>query len=311
MTTERQIERAFLRGTRSITDQVVLSRLRDALASGDYNSILNAVDIEPAAFDEMRVLLTRAYAEAGQTELSRTRFDVPVRWNSANPRVEDYARNVVGQHITAITDDMRDAVRDTVADGYAFGRSVDRMALDIVGRMDGGTRKGGVVGLNQQQAQWLANMRRLLRDNPKAALRYGLRDKRFDSLLRRGDPLTATQIDNISRQYANKLLLSRGKMIARTERGAAISAGRMEAWQQAIDKTGIDPSRIVKVWRHSSRTMHPRDSHVDLHGEQVMGIYTPFTVNGFTCQYPHDPSLPAGEVVNCGCQVVYKVSRNG
>lgn len=311
MTTERQIERAFLRGARSITDQVVLSRLKDALASGDYEAILNAVDIEPAAFDEFRVLLTRTYAEAGQTELGRSSFSVPVRWNSGNPRVEDYARNVVGQHIDYITDDMREAVRHTVADGYAFGRSVDRMALDIVGRMDGGRRKGGIIGLNFQQSEWIANMRRTLRDNPKAALRYGLRDKRFDRLLRKGEPLTTTQIDNISRQYANKLLLSRGRMIARTERGAAINAGRMEAWQQAIDKTGLDPSRIVKEWRHSSRMMYPRDAHVALHGDQVRGLYTPFTVNGFICQYPHDPSLPASEVVNCGCQVVYKVARNG
>lgn len=307
MTTERQIEQAFLRGARGISDAVRLSQLKDALSSGDYGAILNAVDIEPAAFDELRVLLTRTYAESGQLELNRNRFDVPVRWNSANPRVEDYARNVIGQHITLITDDMRLAVRDTVADGYAFGRSVDRMALDIVGRMDGGHRRGGVVGLNQQQAQWLANMRRALETDPKAALRYGLRDRRFDSLLRRSDTLTAEQVDRISQYYANKLLLSRGKMIARTERGAAINAGRQEAWQQAIDKTGLDPSRIVKEWRHSSRMMYPRDAHVAASGDIVRGLNGTFTINGYTCQYPHDPSLPASEVINCGCQVRYRV----
>ncbi len=308
MASERQIEQAFLRGVSSIADGVRVTALKDALRSRDYLAILEVIDIEDSAFDQFRVALTQTYAEAGTTEIADNRFPVPVRWNSANPRVEAYARNTVGGHISLITEDMRGAVRNTVADGYAFGRSIDRMALDLVGRVGpSGHRKGGVVGLNAQQAQWLANMRRLLQDDPAAARRYGLRDKRFDRTLAKGEPLTAAQIDNITRQYSNKLLLSRGRTIAQTERGLAINAGRQEAWLQAADKAGIPYDRIIKTWRHTGASLRDRPSHLEADGDKVQGLLTPFIIEGESLLYPHDPMASARQTINCRCEVRYSI----
>lgn len=313
MASERQIEQAFLRGVSSIADDVKITALKDALRSRDYSAVISVVDIEDSAFDPLRVALTQTYAEAGTTEITANRFPVSVRWNSANPRVEAYARDVVGQHITLVTNDMRDAVRNTVADGYAYGRSIDRMALDIVGRVGpSGHRKGGIVGLNGQQSQWLANMRRVLQEDPAAAKRYGLRDRRFDRTIAKGEPLSADQIDNITRQYANKLLLSRGRTIARTERGLAINAGRQEAWMQAADKAGLPYDRINKTWRHTGRSLRDRPSHVSADGDTVVGLNTPFVIDGETMQYPHDPAASARQTINCMCEVRYSIGgRNG
>lgn len=310
MTTERQIEHAFLRGTRSITDQVVLSRLKDALASGDYNAILNALDIEPAAFDELRGLLVAQYAESGAAEAGAMKFRQPVRWNSASPAVEAYARNEVGTRIQYITNDMVDAVRATVADGYAYGRSVNRMALDLVGRVGAnGRRQGGIVGLNLQQSEWVANFRRALQTDPASALRFGLRDKRFDKTLTSGKPLTADQVDRMTRQYTNKLLMARGKMIARTERGKAINQGRMEAWRQAANKFGFPLSEIRKEWIYTARSREPRPYHRALGGVVVQGLETPFSVGGVLMQCPHDVGAPAEEVINCMCECRFFVPK--
>lgn len=312
MPTERQIQLAFERGVRNITDAARIGELRDALRAGDYAAILSAIDIEPAAFDEMRGLLVEQMALTGSTEVGLMRFRPAVRWNSANPRVESYARNDVGTRIQYITNDMVDSVRWTVGDGYAFGRSIDRIALDLVGRMEGGMRRGGVVGLNLQQSQWIANMRRALRDDPASVVtRFGLRDGRFDNLLLSDRPLTEDQIDNVTRQYANKLLLSRGKMIARTERGLAINAGRFEAWRQAIDKLGLSESAVYKQWVYTNRSREARPSHVMTNGQRVSGLNTPFDVGGVLMQYPHDPSAPARECINCMCEVKIGLRRNG
>lgn len=310
MPTESAIEKAFRNGVANITDEVVIARLLEALRDGRVDDVIAVLDIEPAAFDELRGLLVAQYAESGAEEAGAMKFRQPVRWNSASPAVEAYARNEVGTRIKYITNDMIDAVRGTVADGYAYGRSVNRMALDLVGRVGAnGRRQGGIVGLNLQQSEWIANFRRALQTDPASALRFGLRDKRFDKTLASGTPLTANQIDRMTRQYANKLLLSRGKMIARTERGKAINQGRMEAWRQAANKFGFPLSEIRKEWIYTARSREPRPYHRALGGTVVQGLETPFSVGGVLMQCPHDVGAPAEEVINCMCECRFFVPK--
>ena len=312
MATEAQLQKAFLNGASLISDQARVRALRDAISRGDYAAAMDAVNVDEAAWDELRVLLVQTYAEGGVSEISGMAYRDRPRWNSASPRAETYAREVIGQHITRITVDARDAVRWTIGDGVAFGRSVDRIALDIVGRVGANGRSGGIVGLNQMQAQWVANMRHWLAVDPARALAYSKRDKRFDKLIRSavdGKPLTAAQIDNMAARYSDNLLRVRGLTIARTERGSAINAGRYEAWMQAADRAGLPYAAIWKEWRHSSRQMEPRLSHIAANGDRVQGLETPFNIGGILAQYPHHPGLPASEVVNCGCTVRYGINR--
>lgn len=314
MSTEAQLKKAFQNGARLIADQAAVGRLKDALRRGDLGSAMDAVNVDEAAWDELRVLLVQTYAEGGVSEVSGMSLRDRPRWNSASPRAEDYARNVIGGHITRITNDAREAVRWTIGDSVAFGRSVDRTALDIVGRVGPNGRTGGIVGLNQQQAQWVSNMRHWLEADPARALQYSKRDRRFDAVIQRaiasGKPLTKDQIDRITSHYSDNMLRVRGLTIARTERGSAINAGRQEAWRQAADRAGLDYMAIWKEWRHSNRQMEPRLSHIFANGDRVQGLDTPFNIGGFTCLHPHDPSLPAGEVINCGCTVRYGINRS-
>lgn len=301
MTTQSSIERAFRNGVRSVTDDVQITLLRDALDRGAVQDALEVIDIEPAMFDDLRRQLVQTYADAGAESTARLRG---VRWNSASPRAEDYARNQVGGRITLITDDMRVAVRNTIADGYAFGRSPNRMALDLVGRIGpSGRREGGIVGLADNQAAWIRNMRTALETDPEAALRFSKRDRRFDRLLRSGKPLTAAQIDNITRSYSNRLLLSRGRTIAITERGLAINQGRIDSYKNAADKYGISHDRIVKTWVYTGRSTKERPTHVAANRQSVVGIDTPFDIGGTQMLYPHDPAAPASETVNCSCEI--------
>lgn len=46
----------------------------------------------------------------------------------------------------------------------------------------------------------------------------------------------------------------------------------------------------------------PRPAHMALHGETI-AWQAEFSVNGYAASGPHDPRLPAGEVVSCGCRL--------
>lgn len=314
MPTEAQIQAEFNRAVRNTVDGASFGALRDAISRGHYQAALDAVDIDDAAFDGLRAAITQTYAEGGVDAVTGTRWPANVRWNSATPQAEQFARDVLGANITYITEDMRAAVRWTMGDGIALGRSNNRVALDIVGRVGAsGKREGGILGLNQQQAQWVANMRRYLETGDYAALeRMGLRDKRFK--FSEDKPPTAAQIERMTQAYANRLLRSRGLTIARTERGLAVNAGRIEGYRQGAAKSGIPLSALRKEWIHSPLSIRDRATHLAANGQVVVGLDTPFQVGFFAPQYPHDPLLPAGEVVNCRCQVrvtIPKRWRNG
>lgn len=310
MASEAQIKAAYLRAIRSIVDGSQFVKLRDAISSGNYEAAISAVDIDDAAFDEFRALLIETYAQSGVNEVTGQKWPVSVRYNSASPYAERYAREVVGQHITYITEEMRNSVRWTIGDGVAFGRSFNRIALDIVGRIGpAGNRVGGIVGLNQQQSEWVANMRRYIQDGNIAAVKsMTRRDKRYDAMIERGG-LTDAQIDKIVGRYSDRLLLSRGLTIARTERMLAVNQGRIDAWRQAADKVGIQHSALVKKWRHTGRAVMDRITHQLANGQTVQGLDTPFNIGGFLMQYPHDPAAPASQCINCMCEVDIKLPK--
>lgn len=308
MATEQQLHREFMRAIRDIQDGVKYNALRDAIARGDYLSAIAAVDIDDAAFDGLRAMIMQTYAEGGVNAITGTRWPVNTRWNSATAESEYFARNVVGADITKITDDMRDAVRWMMGDGIALGRSNNRIALDIVGRVGvSGRREGGIVGLNEGRAKWVADYRKKLEQGLGVDNRLVTASER--KLIERGN-LTQRQIDRMVQSYANRQLLSRGNTIARTERGLALNMGAMEGWRQGAEKSGIPLWAMVKEWRHEGFNRVDRMTHVAANGDKVQGLYTPFNVGGYSCQYPHDPSLPASEVVNCGCRVKVTVPRN-
>ena len=319
MTTETRIANAFRQSIRTVTDEVTIGLLRDALASGDINAALEVIDLEPAAFEPLRNILIQTYADAGAQATTNLRG---VRWNSASPRAEEYARNHIGTMIQGVTDDSIAAIRNNIADGYAFGRSPNRIALDLVGRIGPtGRREGGVIGLSTQMERLVHGGRNPVTGALEGGMRGKLqgvpdwpsirsmtrRDRRFDSLIRRasdqGIALTQAQIDRIIAAYSNRLLLTRGRTIAVTERGSAINQGRVDAYKNAADKYGLPYSAIRKRWVHTGRAVFDRPTHQAANGQTVQGADTPFIVGGISMQHPHDPFAPPGEKINCRCEV--------
>lgn len=208
-----------------------------------------------------------------------------------------------------IVDDQREAIRVVIEDGIAKGRGPRDTALDIVGRVNRATgkREGGIVGLNAPQTKaWLRAGDELDNLDP-AYFERKLRDKRFDSMVRKaieaGKPLSKADRDRVLNRYSDRLLKHRGDMIARTETIASLNAGRQEGIMQLVEAGNIDASAVTKVWDSSGHDGRTRHSHLLMENQRV-GLNEPFTTpTGYKLMFPGDSSMgaPASETAQCRC----------
>lgn len=122
----------------------------------------------------------------------------------------------------------------------------------------------------------------------------------------------------------------RAETIVRTEGKKLQNAGeraRIVTAGQAGERLGIP---MVKTWIHSSGSRRvgysapgkaraayvPRLHHKAMHGEEVapgekFKLVDPRTLSFWMIDGPHDPVLPAGEVVNCYCDTGIRINTPG
>jgi len=98
------------------------------------------------------------------------------------------------------------------------------------------------------------------------------------------------RIEDTYKDGGTVITKNRAATIARTEVGGAMTKGTFEAYKQA--------QVPIKIWV-TVGDARVRDSHANQDGEE-RAINDPFT-NGL--QYPRDANGPAGEVINCRCQI--------
>lgn len=319
----REVADAFFAAIDSIKRQAVLSRITAAIEAGDIEGALDALDIDPAAFNDMLDRIRDAQTEGGKYETSVMPKRKPdgaaftVRWDGRAYSAENWLREHSSELITRTTQDMREAVRASLVAGLERGDNPTRTALDIVGRIDRATgkRTGGVLGLTTPQEEALRRAREELGSADPAGLKNYLtrvrRDKRFDrsiaKAIREGRAVDPAIAAKAATQYANGLLKLRGETIGKEETFTALEAGRAQAYQQAVDAGKIAESAVKKIWRHFS-SRNPRHQHVALNGKTV-GLREYFVMpDGTLMQRPHDPEAPARHRIGCRCQADYSIS---
>lgn len=307
------IRNAFFAALSDITDDVVLNNVIDAINTGDVNAAFEALGFNRAAMRPLEVAIEQAFETGGILTANYVpRFGgVKFRFDVRNSRAEAWLRDHSSSLVTSITDDVRGAIRDVLQIGLQGGRNPRNVALDIVGRIgQDGRRSGGLIGLTNQQANWVANARNELSD-PLTASHWFTRirrDKRFDSLVQRsidkGMPLDADTINRLVSKYSDSLLQLRGETIARTEALQSLNQAQHLAFQQAIDQGAINQSNVKRYW-DSSGDARVRASHSAMEGQEV-SANEPFTTpDGYKLMFPGDSSLgaPGGEIINCRCVV--------
>jgi len=112
-----------------------------------------------------------------------------------------------------------------------------------------------------------------------------------------GISVSASAIQDALAKDFGEMVRWRALRIAQTETMTASNY----ASKEGAESLGIE---MTKSWMVSG--VNTRDSHYAAQADnQNIPMDQPFRVAGINCEYPGDPALPAGEVINCGCYVVY------
>lgn len=318
------LERAFLEAIADIKSEIVLREIVERLERQDIEGAIEALHIQPVAFNPLAEAMRQAFNQGGALVVQNIpRLSDPLggrvvlRWDASNQRAEANIRELSSTLITDVTEQTKQAARETIVARYAEGQGPRAIALDLVGRQDAVTkqRTGGVIGLNRPQAELMERTRiNLLSGNPALMRKYlelKTRDKRFDGAVRKaiavGKPLDAAALDKIMTALRNRNLRLRGETIARSETLSSVMSAKHEAYQQGLDASGRDESLVTRKWRSSGRS-NVRHTHQILNGQVVVGMTLPFqSVSGARLRYPGDRSLgaPASETNSCNCDLEY------
>jgi hypothetical protein len=314
----RAVADAFMAAVNDLATAADVQRMITALEAGNIEAAIQALNLDPAAYNPVLEALRTSYIEGG-TEASGLlpsrnpqgaalvfRFDV------RNVRAEQWLSDNAAQFVTRITDDQRLAVRQRLVAGMEAGQNPRSTALEIVGRINRATgrREGGILGMTAQQEQFSRSALQELASGDPEALRHYLtrtrRDKRFDrtvqKAIREETPVPPETLRRAIAAYERRLIQLRGEMIGRTESLRALNAAQYEALRQAVDGGAIPATAVRRVWRSAS-DLRVRDTHRALNGDSV-GLDEAFrSPSGAVLRFPGDPQAPISETANCRCWV--------
>lgn len=323
-TREPVVREAFLRAIDEIRSSVTLKSVVEALERGDIEGALRALQIEPEAFSAFDRAITETYLDGGEAYTSNlpaiTAPDgsrVVWRFGARNLIAEIWLREYSSTLITRISEDMKAAARDILANGLARGDNPTTTALDLVGRISrvSNRREGGILGLTAPQAKAVENARQKLLSGDPALMRevlgLGRRDKRFDRTIakavRDGKTLPADFVKRWTGRYADSLLKLRGDLVGLKETMTALAKSRHDSIGQQIAAGKIDARDVTIGWKHS-RQENPRIQHLAMNGKEISWGERFVMPDGTVMAYPHDPDAPIEHTAFCKCMSFYRVN---
>lgn len=302
---EAPMAAAYLAEVRAVESEATVAEVERLLRDGDSEGLVAYLSLGSlAGFFE---LFRAAFIQGANNEsLGRFRFDSNT-WAVINLLMGE------GKSIRDVSQmDLRKSVNVVMGNG----QTIRNQALDLLGVRSSltGRRRGGVVGLPIQMAEWVQSARQQLLSGDRVAMRAyltrKLRDTAFDKFVVPGQSLTVSQANTIARAYADRLVKSYAKQISETYAAQAYNSGRFQSIQQMIDRGLIESGQVTKKWR-TMRDERVRHSHAVMNN-QVVPVDQPFISGiGGMLLYPTDPSLGASDadIYNCRCSLEYRISK--
>lgn len=308
----KAVLRAFNDVIASIRDTAQINDITALIDAGRVDDVIDLLQLNRARFAGLEQAITESYRTGGEAaigQIGRVPVDgmnMRIVFDMRSPAAESWLMAMSSNRVVEIVTEQRNLIRSALTEGIARGDNPRTTALDIVGRIDPvtRTRTGGVVGLTENQQQWVSNARQELNDLNSNYLTRKLRDRRFDKTIARamenGEPLTQSQIDRAITQMQNRALKYRADTISRTESLNALRAGHHQAIMQAVNDGDVDKENTYHTW-DATGGQRTRDWHMSADGQRKP-IDQPFEVDGELLQYPGDPAGSAGNVINCRCR---------
>ena len=320
-----EVRRLFIEAMQKVADNASIAEMEKAIEENDIEKLIQASGYNPVVLNTVIDKIEEIYEKSGNMLVDgwpRLRNGLGLTkavFNIRNESVENDLKVFSSNFITNISNEVRESIRETLVDGVSRGLNPRETALNIVGRMDSKTHKriGGTIGLASNQTRWVNNARRYLENLDEKYFTMSLRDKRFDSIVKKaiaeGKKLNKETISKLITAYESKALKYRGDAIARTETLQSINRAERAAIAQNIEEGLITADMVTKYWSNSADE-RVRRSHVNLgqryNKQHPIGFDEPFeTMTGSQLMYPGDISLDAdlSEIVHCRCKCEYHI----
>lgn len=327
---EPEIRRGFMASVTDLQASVDWPALLEALQNNDMEGAIAALNIDAAAWAEYSSAMSSAYAQSGASTAAQVIQQgfapIGTRFQMTNPRAQEWIARNVGESITGFVREQVQVARTVIEAGYSQGQGPRTIATDLVGRVVGGQRQGGVLGLDAPRADRFHNVSVGMRTaegvqdlvvqhhDGTLSVRYKVNKataQRIIKAYKAGTAVPAADRAISENQYKNALLKARADTVARTETASAVMNARFEQWEQLAELRGLDASAVIKTWSHNAgATEHHRPTHLAMNGKSVRGLYTPFEFyDGTQMLVSHDVNGGAANVINCRCGVSFRLSR--
>ena len=327
---EPEVRRGFMASVTDLQSNVDWTRLLSELERMNVDGAIAALNISPEAWAEYSASVTSAYAKAGASTAAQITQQgigtIGTRFQMSNPRAQAWIAENVGGSIVGFTREAQITARMVIEAGYALGQGPRTIATDLVGRVEGGVRTGGILGLDNPRAMRLqavtngmrsvGGVRDLVIEKLDGTLevRYKVNpatEQRILKAFRAGTEVPIKERVISERQYSNALLKARADTVAATETANAVMAARQEQWVQLAESQGLDARAVKKTWQHRrGGAKEFRPAHLAMSGRTVQGLFTPFIFpDGTQMQYAHDPAGGARNNIWCGCDTTYSLNR--
>lgn len=325
---EPGLQRAFHEAIANIRASMNWPEFLAALARADIDTAVAALRIDADAFLMLWQRENEAFIAGATKTVETLRISgVPpgagIRFDMRNPRAEAWMTVETGRRIQQVAEETQQAAREVIQRGYQAGRGPRDIATDVAGRVVGGSRRGGVIGLDAARALRLDavtqgmktadGVRDLIaeRRDGSLGLRYTVNPATKARILRAYRAGTAVSVPDQKvsvDQLRNKLLKDRADTISQTETAQAVMAGRLEEWRQVLEKLGRSEADVIKTWQHGPGGTDPRPHHAAMNGNSIRGLSAPFEFNnGTRLQCAHDPNGLPSEVIRCTCNTTFRL----
>lgn len=307
---EPRIRNALLAAFQEIKDAVILSQLESIIRttgiSGAYQYLAD-LQIEGIIDKNLTTELNSAIAESGRFTVEiipgKALTNIPYRYSVLNPRTIDHINNYELNLVQRISNNTREAIRDSIEASFIAGVNPRSTARDF----------RATIGLTPNQYRYVKNYRQQLEELDPRALDRELRDRRFDSTIARAiereEPLTQAQINRYVNRYRERYIKYRSEVIARTEALRATSVGEYTSLIQNVANGAIERDAVKRFWIHAD-DKRVRNDHRVIPSRNPEGVFIdqPFQTPLGPLLYPRDPNGSAANTIQCRCRIIYKIT---
>lgn len=208
-----------------------------------------------------------------------------ISFNVLNPDVLTALKTIDNRVMQTLKDDVRETVREAVAQGITAGQGPRTIARNI----------RDVVGLAPNQVQAIENFKQELINGDRSALVRKLRDRRFDGTLRKalgrkGSGLSSEQVEKMTAVYRKKWIAFNAQTNARTATLQAFKAGQRLSWETAIKAGTVPAERLMHQWIGVDDDRE-RDAHLLMNDE----------IQPYDQPYSNGQLIPGDTDYNCRC----------